>query len=133
MSTRFNIFSAESIDAPDRVYSEIRRTSPVCQVDPDGWWAVSRHDDVVFVLKHPELFSSAGRSEARDAILDPRLAKDPIFAEEGSILTSDPPAHGRLRRLINGAFTPRAMQRREERVRHSITRRRCAACARIRR
>jgi cytochrome P450 len=117
MSTRFDIFSAESMDAPDLVYSEIRRTSPVCQVDPDGWWAVSRHEDVVFVLKHPELFSSAGRSGARDAILDPRLAKDPIFAEEGSIITSDPPAHGRLRRLISGAFAPRAMQRLEDRVR----------------
>ena len=41
-------------------YAELRREAPVCQVEPGGMWAVSRYEDVLFVLKSPELFSSHG-------------------------------------------------------------------------
>jgi cytochrome P450 len=117
MSSRFDIFSAEAMEDPHLLFSEIRRSSPVCQVEPDGWWAVSRYQDVVFVLKHPELFSSSNLRSAQDAIVDPRLRGDPLFPDERSVLSSDPPVHGRLRKLINGAFAPKAMLRLEERVR----------------
>jgi len=117
MNARFNIFSADAMDDPHPLFSEIRRSSPVCQVDPDGWWAVSRYQDVVFVLKHPELFSSANLRSARDAIVDPRLRGDSLFPDESSLISSDPPVHGRLRKLISGAFAPKAMLRLEERVR----------------
>ena len=117
MSARFNIFSADAMDDPHPLFSEIRRSSPVCQVDPEGWWAVSRYQDVVFVLKHPELFSSANLRSARDANVDPRLRGDSLFPDDSSIIASDPPIHGRLRKLISGAFAPKAMLRLEERVR----------------
>ena len=117
MSARFNIFSADAMDDPHPLFSELRRSSPVCQVDPDGWWAVSRYQDVVFVLKHPELFSSANLRSAREAIVDPRLRGDSLFPDESSLISSDPPVHGRLRKLISGAFAPKAMLRLEERVR----------------
>jgi cytochrome P450 len=116
MNSRFDIFSREAMDDPHPLFSEIRERSPVCQVEPNGWWAVTRYQDVVFVLKHPELFSSANLRSARDTIVDPRLRADPIFLEESSIIASDPPVHGRLRKLINGAFAPKAMLRLEERV-----------------
>lgn len=117
MSARFDIFARETREDPHPLYSEIRRSSPVCPVEPDGWWAVTRYQDVVFVLKHPELFSSANLRSARDAVVDARLREDPIFPDEASIIASDPPAHGRLRKLINGAFAPKAMLRLEARVR----------------
>jgi cytochrome P450 len=117
MSARFDIFSSEAMEDPHPLFSEMRRTSPVCRVAQDGWWAVSRHDDVVFVLKHPELFSSTGLRAGRDAIMDPRLLEDPLFPDDASVISSDPPVHGRLRKLVNGAFLPRAMQRLEARVR----------------
>jgi cytochrome P450 len=117
MSARFDIFSAEALESPYSLFSEIRRSSPVCPVKQDGWWAVSRYDDVVFVLKHPELFSSTGVRQGRGAIIDPRLQEDPLFPDDASVISSDPPVHGRLRKLIQGAFAPRAMQRIEARVR----------------
>jgi cytochrome P450 len=123
MSARFDIFSTEAMEDPHPLFSELRRTSPVCPVTPEGWWAVSRHDDVVFVLKHPELFSSTGLRSGRDALMDPRLVDDPLFPDDASIISSDPPVHGRLRKLVNGAFAPRAMQRLEARVREITTER----------
>ena len=117
MNARFDIFSREAMDDPHPLFSEIRERSPVCQIEPNGWWAVTRYQDVTFVLKHPELFSSANLRAARDSIIEPRLRDDPIFLEESSIVASDPPAHSRLRKLINGAFAPKAMLRLEDRVR----------------
>jgi len=116
MNARFDIFSREAMNDPYPLFSRLRERSPVCQVEPNGWWAVSRYQDVVFVLKHPELFSSANLRADRDTLIDPRLQKDPLFLDEGSIIASDPPAHGRLRKLINGAFAPKAMLRLEERI-----------------
>jgi cytochrome P450 len=114
--TRFDIFSAEAMNDPYPLFSEIRRRAPVCQLKQDGWWAVSRYEDVVFVLKHPDLFSSTGLREGRDAIVDPRLQEDPLLPDESSVISSDPPVHGRLRKHLTGAFTPSAMVRLETRV-----------------
>src|SRR5689334_17500877 len=67
-----------------------------------------------------------GYAEARAALADPRLRKSmPGWAPEpGSVfavleqhmLNSDPPDHGRLRRLVNKAFTARHIERLRPRI-----------------
>ncbi|MGD0242078.1 MAG: cytochrome P450 [Streptosporangiaceae bacterium] len=67
-----------------------------------------------------------GYAEARAALTDPRLRKSmPGWAPEpGSVfavleqhmLNSDPPDHGRLRRLVNKAFTARHIERLRPRI-----------------
>lgn len=116
MAPAFEILSREALEDPHSVQSRLRDLAPVCQVE-HGWWAVSRHRDVVHVLKHPELFSSAGIRTGRDAAIDERLRGDQVFPESASIIANDPPVHTRLRKLIAGAFTPAAMSRLEPRVR----------------
>ncbi|MYT73959.1 MULTISPECIES: cytochrome P450 [unclassified Streptomyces] len=67
-----------------------------------GFWAVTRHADVVRVLKDSATYSSAlGATQIRD----PDPADLPFI--RGMMLNQDPPAHGRLRRLVSRAFTPR--------------------------
>jgi cytochrome P450 len=68
-----------------------------------------------------------GYAEARAALADPRLRKStPGWAPEpGSVfallerhmLNSDPPDHGRLRRLVNKAFTARHVEQLRPRIR----------------
>jgi cytochrome P450 len=115
MSPTFSILSRESIEHPHALFAEMRRTAPVCQVE-NGWWALSRYQDVVFALKTPEIFSSRETRSTRFAMLDERL-RDPIVPDHASIISNDPPVHTRLRKLITGAFTPRAMARLEQRIR----------------
>src|SRR5262245_103012 len=103
MSSRFSILSREALENPHALFAEMREKAPVCQVD-NGWWAVSRDQDFVFFLKHPELFSSTETRSTRLAVLDERL-RDPIVPDHASIVASDPPVHTRLRKLISGAFT----------------------------
>ncbi|NOJ93575.1 cytochrome P450 [Corallococcus coralloides] len=111
MSERFNLLSPEVKANPYPTYARMRREAPVCQVEPGGMWAVSRHEDVLRVLKDPQRFSSQG---FRVATNPPWLGGNP-FSE--SMLTLDPPQHGRLRVLVQKAFGAGAMARLEPLVR----------------
>lgn len=72
-----------------------------------GYWAVTRYADVVEVSRHPERFSSAiGATQ----IADPPTEFDLAILQQ-MMLNMDPPAHGRLRRLVAREFTPRAITR----------------------
>ncbi|MEU6596584.1 cytochrome P450 [Streptomyces flaveolus] len=71
-----------------------------------GFWAVTRHADVVRVLKDAETYSSyAGATQIRDP--DP----DDLPFIRRMMLNQDPPGHGRLRRLVSRAFTPGRVDR----------------------
>ncbi|MEU8995543.1 cytochrome P450 [Streptomyces caniferus] len=77
-----------------------------------GFWAVTRHEDVVRVLKDAGTFSShLGATQIRD----PDPADLPFIRR--MMLNQDPPDHGRLRRLVSRAFTPRRVERFETAVR----------------
>ena len=111
MNERFNLLLPEVRANPYPMYAEMRRTSPVCQVEPGGLWVAARYKDVAFILKNPEIFSSAGFQ----ALLKPAwLGHNPLG---DSILVMDPPAHTKLRGLMSRAFSPRNLPRMELRVR----------------
>jgi cytochrome P450 len=107
----FNLADPTVRADPYPFYSELRRHYPVHPVDPGGMWAVSRYEDVMFVLKNHKLFSSTGF----EAQLHPEwLGMD--NPQVRSILVQDPPLQTQLRGLISLAFTPRAVARMEGRV-----------------
>ncbi|MFC9343431.1 cytochrome P450 [Streptomyces sp. NPDC057020] len=71
-----------------------------------GFWAVTRHADVVRVLKDPDTYSSClGATQIRD----PDPADLPFIRR--MMLNQDPPGHHRLRRLVSRAFTPGRIER----------------------
>lgn len=111
MTVRYNLLSLELKTNPYPAYADMRRNAPVCQVDPGGMWAITRYDDVIHVLKNPQLFSSKGFGQACNP---PWLGGNPF---SDSMLAMDPPQHSRLRRLVSRAFGVSAMARLEPRVR----------------
>ncbi len=112
MSARINLLSPEVRVNPYPLYARLRRTAPVCQVEPGGRWAVTRYDDVLHVLKNPRIFSSeAIRRSTQPAWLG---CLNP-FSQ--SMFVMDPPEHGRLRGLVSRAFTPTVISRLETRIR----------------
>ena len=52
--------SPEVKQDPYPFYEAMRRESPVYRIPSTGFYAVSRYDDVMRVLKDPEVFSSNG-------------------------------------------------------------------------
>ncbi|GAA2749669.1 cytochrome P450 [Kitasatospora cinereorecta] len=99
---------------PYELLRELRAEAPVRWVEEPpvgnwpagpGYWAVLRHADVKYVLRTPDVFSShLGATQIRD----PDTAADLDFART-MMLNQDPPDHSRLRRIVAGAFTPRAL------------------------
>ncbi|MFF3537065.1 cytochrome P450 [Streptomyces sp. NPDC002466] len=77
-----------------------------------GFWAVTRHADVVRVLKDSATYSSyLGATQIRD----PDPADLPFIRR--MMLNQDPPHHRRLRTLVSRAFTPRRIDRFADAVR----------------
>jgi hypothetical protein len=111
MSDRIHLMTPEFRSNPYPFYAEMRRSRPVVQVEPAGMWAVSRHEDVVFVLRHPELFSSSGFRAAWEPSW---LGYNPLAR---SILATDGEPHAKLRALVTRAFGARVLARIEPRVR----------------
>lgn len=110
MKEPINLLHPDVRNDPYPVYAELRR-GPVRQVEPGGIWAVSRYDDVQFVLKNPEIFSSGGFQ----ALFKPAwLPHNPIA---DSIVVMDPPAHTRRRNLVAKAFSARSVAQLEPRIR----------------
>ena len=71
----------------------------------DGYWAVTRHADILEASRKPELYSSAqGATSIGD--LPPEFLQ--FF---GSFINMDDPGHLRLRKLVSAGFTPRQLAR----------------------
>jgi len=112
MSARLNLLAPEVRANPYPFYAQLRSEAPVCQIDPGGRWAITRYEDVLYVLKNPRLFSSIAIQKSTQP---PWLGRHNPFSE--SMFTMDPPEHGRLRSLVSRAFTPGVIAHMEERVR----------------
>jgi len=90
---------------PHEVFRQLRLHAPVSwqpQARGTGFWAVTRYDDVLTVLKTPALFSAWRGGVLLD---DP----PPEFLEKlrESMMNRDPPDHTRLRKLVNHVFSPK--------------------------
>ena len=111
-----NLMAPDVRTNPYPTYAKMRLHRPVTQVEPSGMWAVSRYDDVVFVLKNPQLFSSAGFKQA----LQPEWLGATHNPIANSMLTADPPVHTKLRALVSRAFSSSVVQGIEPHIRQTI-------------
>jgi cytochrome P450 len=76
--------------------------------DP-GYWAVTRHADIVAVSRDSETFLSG------KGVLFETVPEELLEASQ-SFLAMDPPRHTTLRKLAHAAFTPRQVRRIEESI-----------------
>ncbi len=97
---------ADFYDNPFPYYAALRADSPIKRL-PDGTFLLTRYADVEFVYKNPKIFSSDKKREFGE-----KFGVSPLFEHHTtSLVFNDPPLHTRVRRLINGALTPRAITR----------------------
>ncbi|GLY42320.1 cytochrome P450 [Amycolatopsis sp. NBRC 101858] len=105
-------------------FAELRRTAPVwwnpqktntAGFGDDGYWVVSRHEDVKEVSRDSTLYSSSEKT----AIIrfDESMTEDRLNANRLVLLNMDAPQHTKLRRIVSKGFTPRSISKLEDTLR----------------
>jgi cytochrome P450 len=105
---------------PWDVFELLQREAPVFrhpEPDGDGFWCVTRYDDVVQVLKDTATFSS----ESGGAALIEPVPRDVLEARR-NFMETDPPLHSQWRRMFARDFTPRSLADRYRSYLHELTR-----------
>ena len=94
---------------PNDFYRAMRTEDPVYYDEKIGMYLVSRHEDVVTVLKDPITYSDKMGYEAMYASGHFEEFKQILERDGGGFFSDaikdDPPAHTRVRRLMEKAFT----------------------------
>src|SRR6202142_4454628 len=109
---------------PDRegIFAKLRAEAPITfQAEPvpppeydfpqgPGFWALTRHADVMQVSRDPDTFHSAPSVNIGD--IPPEIAE-----WLGSMINMEAPKHTKMRLIVNRGFTPRQVARIEDNVR----------------
>ncbi|MBT5774302.1 MAG: cytochrome P450 [Dehalococcoidia bacterium] len=107
----FNPFVPSYKINPHLQYARLRAAEPVHRSIAMQAWILTRYEDCIAVLRDPDTFSSDGLNasgQLGDAIREQRATS--ALGQVQTLLTVDPPAHTRLRGVINRAFTPRRVE-----------------------
>ena len=101
---------------PVEEFAELRRTAPVSWVpqqpgttgfDDGGYWAVTRHADVVEVSRNSDVYSTWENTAL--IRFNPGMPRERIELQRFVLLNIDPPQHTKLRAIVSRGFTPRAI------------------------
>jgi cytochrome P450 len=126
-------------DDPYPVYRELRDRAPLHFAPETRVWCVSRYDDVLFVLRNPELFSSRAMftflmNQGREgrpplswkmlrflARLVWKTHLNPLeFHTARNLIAEDGDRHAAMRAIVNRGFTPRRIAGWEARARELV-------------
>lgn len=89
---------------PYPTYRALRETAPVKRL-PNGAFFLTRYDDLLAAYKSTRAFSSDKKTE-----FAPKYGASLLYEHHTtSLVFNDPPSHTRVRRLIMGALSPRAI------------------------
>ncbi|MCI3948240.1 MAG: cytochrome [Acidimicrobiales bacterium] len=94
---------------PFALYARLRREAPVARNEAMGYWALSRHADVVEVSKAPDRFCSG------KGILTFEIGVE--YPSPPTMMHTDPPEHTAYRRIVSPGFRPSVMRAVEADVR----------------
>jgi cholest-4-en-3-one 26-monooxygenase len=100
---------------PQEELAELRRAAPIwwnsqpsdLGYNDEGFWAVTRHADVVAISRDSETFSS----EENTAIIRflRGTTREQVEVQRVIMLNIDPPHHTKVRGIVSRGFTPRAI------------------------
>ena len=111
-----DMFAPAAIADPYSHYARLRELDPVHWNERYQLWVVTRYDDIVWMIRHHELFSSAVIKN------DPRPPYPPVDPTDlglvgyvrqfraDQLVEHDRPQHLAMRQVVHGYFTPRTME-----------------------
>jgi cytochrome P450 len=107
----FRLTEPDVAKDPGEYFETLRSKCPVAKSDSfDGFWVLSRYDDVHDAALKPEVFSSAS------GITIPVIPQPPVICIE-----QDDPDHRKYRKPLQGWFSVKRVQALEDRIRAIVT------------
>ena len=111
-----DMFTPDVIADPYAYYGRLRDEDPIHWNDNYALWVITRHDDVTWMTRHNELFSSAVfRNDPKPAY--PAIDESDLGLYEyvrnyqaDQFIQHDRPEHLDMRKIVHGYFTPKAME-----------------------
>src|SRR6202021_1066487 len=111
-----DMFTPDVIADPYAYYGRLRDEDPVHWNESYELWVITRHDDLVWLTRHHELFSSAVfKNDPKPAY--PAIDESDLGLYEyvrnyqaDQFIQHDRPEHLDMRKIVHGYFTPKAME-----------------------
>src|SRR5882757_848875 len=112
----YDMFTQDVIADPYTYYGRLRDEDPIHWNEKYDLWAVTRYDDLVWLTRNHELFSSAVfKNDPRPAY--PAIDESDLGLYEyvknyqaDQFIQHDRPEHLDMRKIVHGYFTPKAME-----------------------
>jgi cytochrome P450 len=111
----FDPFSEDFYNGPWETYRRMRDEAPVYYDETYGFYAITRHEDVLAAFRDTETYSSSHGIDL-EMVLSGSPPPVPL------VIMLDPPEHRTMRSLVNRVFTPNAVKKLEPMVRETISR-----------
>jgi len=111
-----DMFTPDVIADPYTYYGRLREEDPVHWNEKYALWVITRHDDLVWLTRHHELFSSAVfKNDPRPPY--PAIDESDLGLYEyvrhyqaDQFIQHDRPEHLEMRKVVHGYFTPKSME-----------------------
>jgi cytochrome P450 len=119
LGDRYDPFHEPQLSDPYAFFAEARAAAPVLYSAALDCWIVTRYRDVKEVMQNWKLFSAGNTLDTLKPLCphaQQALAAGG-FRPVKALTNADPPAHTRVRRLANAAFTPRRVAQMEPFIR----------------
>ena len=88
---------------PNQHFADLRHHDPVHWYAEGPFWVITKYEDIRFVSKHPELFSSSEIAILGDII---KIREGMERPPRTSVMLLDPPDHLEHRKVLNRELTP---------------------------
>ncbi len=111
-----DLFAPSAIADPYTYFGRLREADPIHWNARNSLWIITRYDDLVWLVRHHELFSSAViRSDARPPYppIDPEdrgLFEQVRAFRSDQLVEQDRPGHTTMRGALHEYFTPTTME-----------------------
>ncbi|MDX2061221.1 MAG: cytochrome P450 [Gemmatimonadales bacterium] len=121
-----DLFAPAVIADPYEYFGRLRETDPIHWNERFQLWVITRYEDLVWLVRHHELFSSAVIGSDRRPPYPPIDPEDRGLFDEvrhfrsDQLVEQDRPAHTTMRGAVHEYFTPTAMESWRPFVRHAV-------------
>ena len=111
-----DMFTPDVIADPYTYYGQLREEDPIHWNEKYQLWVVTSYDDVVWLTRHHELFSSAVfKNDPRPAYPDINESDLGLYEyvrqyQADQFIQHDRPDHLEMRKVVHGYFTPKSTE-----------------------